>query len=133
VDVTIAGGMADMQFPFAVRAFQHAAPVLTLLFLSDRVDDFQRERHLCPVIGHLFFTGGYFLVSREAAMLARRLLDSPFREFLAFLIVGLEAWQCGSVGDSSPFIHFVIDAPGAAGCALESVEVDAFAFHLLSQ
>ena len=131
--MTIAGGVADMQLALAVRAFQHPAPVLALLLLSDRVDDFQRERHLGHVIGDFFFAGGDFLFGREAAMLARRLLDSFLGEFLALFVVGLEARQRGAVGDLSPSVHFVIDAARTAGCVLESVEVDAFAFHLLSQ
>ena len=133
MDVTVTGGMADMQLALAVRAFEHPAPVLALLLFSDRVDDFQRESHLCHCVSHFLFVGQYFLFGWEPVMLTDSLLDSLFREFLAFLIVGREAWQCGSVGDSSPSIHFVIDAPGAAGRVLESVEVDAFAFHLLSQ
>ncbi len=124
--------MADVQLALAVWTFEHALPVLPLLLLSDRVDDLQSESHLGHVIGDFFFVGFDFLLGREAAMIARRLLDSFLGEFLALFVVGLEARQRGAVGDLSPIVHFVIDAASAAGCVLESVEVDAFAFHLLS-
>ena len=123
MDVAVVARVSDVQFVFAVRAFEDALPVLPGVLLADRVDDCECCRHLLHLLfPHIEFLL-HFLLRWEPKVRTRAL--RPAVQLRQVVGIGLEARQTSPICYAHFLVHLVIGHARLALALAESREVDA--------
>jgi hypothetical protein len=119
----VVGGMADMEPAFANRALKNASPVLAFLFLPDRVNDRQCQRHFlhAGLVGIEFSLDFIFRWELEFWALALRPSVERFESFC----VRLQAGQSNAVWKLQAGVHGFVAESCRACVFADAGEVNA--------